>query len=118
MKQYTSEDIDEIVTYLLDRDDSCSMELIVRELREYVQKGEMSLWKDECAVGKVLFDFFVKDRLFNNLTNIATIDELVAKLLSEVRRTLELNGNQKIEKTVGQYLLARYPWKTKSICLY
>lgn len=105
MKQYTPAYMDEIAEYL-DRENFSDSEQIIRELREYAQKGKMLLWEDECAIGKILFHFFGEDRLLNSLTDIATVPELTAKLLSEVRKTLELSGNQKIEKTVGQYLLA------------
>lgn len=105
IKQYTPAYIDEIAASL-DKEDFRDTEQIVRELREYAQEGKMSLWEDDNAIGRILLYFFGEDRLLNSLKDAKTVPEMASKLLSEVRKTLELNGNQKIEKTVGQYLLA------------
>lgn len=105
MKRYTPAYIDGITAYF-DENDFCDQEEIAQELQEYAQRGKLSLWADDCTVGKILFRFFGEDRLLSSLKDATTVPELVSKLLSDIRKTLELNGNQKVKKTVGQYLLA------------
>lgn len=112
MKQYTPAYIEEITAYL-GREGLRDQNRIARELQEFVQKGKMPVWEDDCTIGEILLCFLGEDRLLNSLIDAATVPELADALLSEIRKIMELNKNRKVEKTAGQYLLAALSMRDK-----
>ncbi len=112
IRDYTTEYIESIIEYIRKEKLNYSNE-IIKVLREYSLDKKMSLWQENSIIGEIITSFFEITSLLEKISVAETMSEMVDKLLSEVRKTLELNGNRMVERTVGQYLLATLSEKDK-----